>query len=105
MRIESKSSEITLPPKYSSIHITKDLLKIIGEMISSVRENSGVFNPSIISERLKDIIISESDYKIPYHVTIKITNYLVDCKLIKKISNGKYAIRDLYTLKSWMDNI
>lgn len=106
-KIETKNSEVKLPPKYSSIHIAKDLLKkIIEEMILSVKENeSRIFNPPMIAEKLKDLIVSESDYAVPYHVVIKITNYLVDCKLVEKISNGKYAIKDLRILKSWMENI
>jgi hypothetical protein len=75
-------------------------------MILSVKENEkGVFNPSIISEKLKDVIISMTDYAVPYYVVNKITNYLVDHKLVEKISNGKYGIRNLETLKSWMDSI
>lgn len=107
IKTAGKDSEIKLPPKYSSVHIAKELFqKIIDEIISSIKDNeSGVFNPPKISEKLKDIIVSESDYAVPYHVVNKITNYLVDCKLVEKVSNGKYAIRDLHTLKSWMGNI
>ena len=105
--IEANNSIIKLPPKYSSVRIPKEVFKtIVEEMILSVKENEkGVFNPSIISEKLKDVIISMTDYAVPYYVVNKITNYLVDHKLVEKISNGKYGIRNLETLKSWMDSI
>lgn len=103
----SKDTEIKLSPKYSSVHITKELFqKIIDEIVSSIKDSeNSVFNPVKVSDKLKNIIISESVYAVPYHVVNKIINYLIDCKLVEKISNGKYVVKDLQVLKNWVNNI
>ena len=101
------STEIKLPPKHSSVHISKALFEIIIDEIINygIKNKTDFFNPRKISLAMNDVIISQSGYAVAYHVVNKLVNYLMDCKLVDKIEKGKYIVKDNKLLSDWIYNL
>lgn len=105
-----KNDEIKLPSKYASIHITKDLFKtIVNEIVNyDTNYNEQYIIPSKLSEGLRDIIIKNSTYSLPYHVIINIIQYLKDCHFIENYpgtKRGKYILKDKNALNMWIGSV
>jgi hypothetical protein len=107
--IKKSDSEIKLSNKYASIHVTKELFRtVVNDIIDFENIYSmNYINPVKIKERLKEKIVSDSNYSSPYHVIINIFKYLLDCKLIENMPNtkkGKYLLKDKNVLQNWLEN-